>query len=145
MTNMPLTVTIHIDGGSRGNPGPAAAGVVITDSNGAVLCEAGIYIGEATNNVAEYSGLVAALEKAAKLGAREIDLYSDSELLVKQMLGEYRVKNARLRSYYQQAAALARQFDRVDIRHVRREQNTQADLLVNLALDCRADIGGELS
>ena len=142
---MTSTVIIHIDGGSRGNPGPAAAGIVITDADGNALYEAGLHVGKATNNVAEYSGLVAALETAAKLGARQVDLYSDSELLVKQMLGEYRVKNAGLKPYSQQACSLVSKFDRVDIRHVRREQNVRADSLVNLALDCGGDIGGALS
>ncbi len=142
---MSSTVTIHIDGGSRGNPGPAAAGVVITDAEGNALFEAGLFIGKATNNVAEYSGLVAALKAAAKLGAKEIDLFSDSELLVKQMLGEYRVKNAGLRPFYQEACSLVNQFDRVDISHVRREQNTQADALANMAMDCGDDIGDKLS
>lgn len=142
---MSSTVTIHIDGGSRGNPGPAAAGVVITDAEGNTVFEGGLFIGKATNNVAEYSGLVAALKAAAKLGAKEIDLFSDSELLVKQMLGEYRVKNAGLRPFYQEACSLVNQFDRVDISHVRREQNTQADALANMAMDCGDDIGDELS
>jgi len=142
---MPSTVTIYIDGGSRGNPGQAGAGVVIAGADGAALYEAGLYIGKATNNVAEYHALVAALEAAAKLGVGEIDLYSDSQLLVRQMLGEYRVKNTGLRPYYQQASALASKFDRCDFHHVRREENTKADSLANLAMDCRADIGGELS
>ena len=142
---MPSTAIIHIDGGSRGNPGQAGAGVVIADADGNVLYEAGLYIGRATNNVAEYSGLVAALEAAAKLDVSEIDLYSDSQLLVRQMLGEYRVKNAGLRPYYEQATALARKFDRCEFHHVPREENTQADSLANMAMDCRADIGGELS
>lgn len=144
---MPSTVTIHIDGGSRGNPGQAGAGVVITatDPPRRVLYEAGLYIGKATNNVAEYRGLLAALEAAAALEVQEIDIYSDSQLLVRQMLGEYRVKNAGLKPYYQQAVALAGQFARCDFHHIRREQNTKADSLVNLAIDCRADIGGKLS
>lgn len=139
-----MTVKIHIDGGARGNPGPAAAGVVITAPDGKVIYEAGLYIGQATNNVAEYHGLVSALKAALALNASQVDLYSDSELLVKQMLGEYRVKNAGLRPYYQQALALTRKFDRCDFAHVRRDQNNHADSLVNMAIDCQADIGSQM-
>ncbi len=137
-----MKVRIHIDGGARGNPGPGAAGVVIESADdGAVLYEAGLYLGKTTNNVAEYSGLVVSLEAAAKLDAGEVDIYSDSELLIRQMTGEYRVKSDGLKPYYQQARQLARGFARCDFHHVRREQNTRADSLVNLALDCATNDG----
>lgn len=133
-------VTANIDGGSRGNPGPAAAGVVIRAADGTILHRAGLYIGHATNNVAEYSGLVAALEAAAKLGAAGINVISDSELLVRQMNGQYRVKNEGLRPLYQQALALARKFSHCTYKHVRRELNKDADGLVNQALDLKRNV-----
>jgi ribonuclease HI len=136
-----LHVTIHIDGGSRGNPGPAAAGVVITADDGTVLHEAGLFLGRATNNVAEYSGLLGGLKAAGKLGAREVDIVSDSELLVRQMNGQYRVKNAGLAPLFQEAQQLARAFARCTYRHVRREENVQADGLVNQALDRKKSVG----
>lgn len=137
-----MNVRIHIDGGARGNPGPAASGVVIESADdGKLLFEAGVYLGRATNNVAEYSGLVTALKAAAELEVKEADVYSDSELLVRQMTGQYRVKSAGLIPLYQEAAQLARRLDRCDYHHVRREDNTRADLLVNLALDCGENVG----
>ena len=139
-----MKVHAHIDGGSRGNPGPAAAGIVIESEDGQMLYEAGIFLGKATNNVAEYSGLIAALTEAVALGADEIDLASDSELLVKQMAGEYRVKNAGLQPLYQEARQLVRQFSDCEIRHVRRENNVRADSMVNMAIDCMSDVGGRV-
>ncbi len=138
----PLSVVIHIDGGSRGNPGPAAAGVVVaTADDGTVLHEAGLFLGKATNNVAEYNGLLAGLKYARKLGADAVQVYSDSELLVRQMSGQYRVKNAGLKPLFEQAKELAGQFDRCQIDHVRREQNTHADRMVNQALDAKGHVG----
>jgi ribonuclease HI len=139
-----VKVTIHIDGGSRGNPGPAAAGVVITDADGNALKEAGIYIGKATNNVAEYSGLVEGLKAAAVLGASEVDVFSDSELVIKQMLGEYRVKNPGLQPLFAEAKQFARSFETISFTHVRRENNVKADALVNMALDCQQNVGDDL-
>ena len=139
----PRRVTVFIDGGSRGNPGPAAAGIIITADDGTVLRKAGLYLGEATNNVAEYRGLLAGLEAAATLGATAVQVVSDSELLVRQMNGEYRVKNPGLRPLYEQACRLAQRFSACTFRHVRREQNLRADRLVNQALDRRCRIEGE--
>ena len=127
-------VNIHIDGAARGNPGPAAFAFVIARPGHEVIEEART-LGTATNNVAEYTALVRALEKAAELGLRSLLVHSDSELLVKQMNGEYRVKNADLRDLYEDAQELKRQFDRVVIRHVPRAQNKRADELCNEALD----------
>jgi ribonuclease HI len=129
---------LSTDGGSRGNPGPAAYGYVLEAEDGTVLDARGETIGRATNNVAEYRGLLAGLEKAVELGVTELEVVSDSELLVKQMLGDYRVKNEALRELSLDAAALARKIGRVDYRAVRREHNDLADRLVNEALDSAA-------
>jgi ribonuclease HI len=123
------------DGGARGNPGPAAYGYVLEADDGTVLAAHGEAIGVATNNVAEYSALIAGLEKAVELGVNELEVVSDSELLVKQMKGEYRVKNETLRDFASQASRLARQVGRVRWTAVRREHNELADRLVNEALD----------
>ncbi len=139
-----MKVTIYIDGGARGNPGPAAAGIVISDGDGTALRESGVYIGEATNNVAEYTGLVRALEAALAMEATEVEAYSDSELVVKQMAGEYRVKNKGLIPLYEEATYFSKQFDAFSLTHVRREKNVKADALVNMAIDCRRDVGDEL-
>ncbi len=142
MSRPALHVIVHIDGGSRGNPGPAAAGVVVTAADdGTALHEAGIYIGRATNNVAEYRGLLAGLTTAKRLGAAEVEIVSDSELLVRQMKGQYRVKNAGLRPLFEQARELAESFDRCRFRHIRREENSRADGLVNQALDAKRNVG----
>jgi ribonuclease HI len=125
---------LSTDGGARGNPGPAAYGYVL-EADGTVLAAHGERIGVATNNVAEYRGLVAGLEKAVELAVPEVEVVSDSELLVKQMRGEYKVKNEALRDLSLQASRLARQLDRVEYRHVRRAHNELADRLVNEALD----------
>ena len=130
-----MKARLSTDGGARGNPGPAAYGYVLETEDGQVLAAHGEAIGRATNNVAEYSGLVAGLEKAAELGVRELEVVSDSELLVKQMNGEYRVKNEALRELSLEAARLARQVGKVRYTAVRREQNELADRLVNEALD----------
>ena len=130
-----MSVKLFTDGGARGNPGPAAYGYVLEADDGTVLAAHGEKIGVATNNVAEYSALVAGLEKALELGLPRIDVISDSELLVKQMRGEYRVKNEALRELNEQAARLASRIGVVTYSAVRREHNELADRLVNEALD----------
>jgi ribonuclease HI len=126
---------LFTDGGSRGNPGPAAYAFVLEAEDGTVLDARGEAIGVATNNVAEYSALVAGLERAVEIGVQELEVVSDSELLVKQMRGEYRVKNKALQGYFLDASRLARQIQRVTYTAVRREHNELADSLVNEALD----------
>jgi ribonuclease HI len=126
---------LSTDGGARGNPGPAAYGYVLETEDGTVLDARGETIGVATNNVAEYRALIAGLEKAAELGIDELDVVSDSELLVKQMQGEYRVKNEALRELNDEANFLERKLGRVRYTAVRREHNELADKLVNDALD----------
>jgi probable phosphoglycerate mutase len=126
---------LFTDGGARGNPGPAAYGFVLEADDGTVLAAEGRAIGVATNNVAEYSGLVAGLRKALELHVPDVEVISDSELLVKQMRGEYRVKNEALRSLFLEASALARDLQSVEYRHVKRAHNELADRLVNEALD----------
>jgi ribonuclease HI len=126
---------LSTDGGARGNPGPAAYGYVLEDEHGEVLAAHGERIGIATNNVAEYSALVAGLEKALELGLDEVEVISDSELMVKQMRGEYRVKNEALQELWSTAGRLAGRIGRVDYTAVRREHNALADSLVNEALD----------
>ena len=133
-----MKATLSTDGGSRGNPGPAAYAYVLEAEDGTVLAAHGEAIGVATNNVAEYSALVAGLEKAVEVGVSELEVISDSELMVKQMRGEYRVKNEALRGLSAQASRLAREVGSVSYRAVRREQNKLADQLVNEALDAEA-------
>ena len=130
-----LKARLFTDGGARGNPGPAAYGYVLEADDGTVLAAEGQAIGSATNNVAEYSGLIAGLRKAAELHVPDVEVVSDSELMVKQMRGEYRVKNAALRALSVEAASLAREFANVEYRHVKRAHNELADRLVNEALD----------
>jgi len=130
-----MAIVAYIDGGARGNPGPAGYGVRIEDEQGTLVEEFNGYLGSATNNVAEYNGLVAALKYAQQHGHRHVHIKSDSELLVKQMRGEYRVKNPGLQLLYQQARAIAMGLDRIVFEHVRREQNKDADRLANLAMD----------
>jgi ribonuclease H / adenosylcobalamin/alpha-ribazole phosphatase len=130
-----LKAKLSTDGGARGNPGPAAYGYVLEAEDGTVLDARGEAIGRATNNVAEYRGLVAGMAKAAELGVRELEVVSDSELLVKQMRGDYRVKNEALRALSQEASDLERRFERVRYTAVRRAHNELADRLVNEALD----------
>ncbi|MBX7159684.1 MAG: ribonuclease HI family protein [Acidimicrobiia bacterium] len=135
---MGLAVQVNTDGGARGNPGPAAIGVVVREAGTSsmdVLTEISRTIGETTNNVAEYSAVIAGLEAAADLGADSVRLASDSELLVKQLQGAYRVKAAHLVPLYRRCRELLRGFDSVEIVHVRRELNVEADALVNQALD----------
>jgi probable phosphoglycerate mutase len=126
---------LSTDGGARGNPGPAAYGYVLEAEDGTVLDAHGEAIGVATNNVAEYSALVAGLEKAVELGLGDVEVVSDSELLVKQMRGEYKIKNEALRDLADEAERLERQLGRVTYVAVRREHNALADQLVNEALD----------
>ncbi|HEY5660258.1 MAG TPA: ribonuclease HI family protein [Gaiellaceae bacterium] len=133
-----LKARLSTDGGARGNPGPAAYGYVLETDDGHVLAAHGEAIGHATNNVAEYSGLVAGMTKAAELGVRELEVVSDSELLVKQMRGEYKVKNETLRVLWEEANDLERRFAKVRYTAVRRAHNELADSLVNEALDAQA-------
>jgi ribonuclease HI len=130
-----VKATLYTDGGSRGNPGPAASAFVLEAEDGTVLDARGDTIGVATNNVAEYRALLAGLERAVEVGVDELEVVSDSELLVKQMRGEYKVKNAALRELSLEAARLARAIGKVSYRAVRREHNELADRLVNEALD----------
>jgi ribonuclease HI len=130
-----VKATLHTDGGARGNPGPAASAFVLEADDGTVLDARGDAIGVATNNVAEYRALLAGLERAVELQIDELEVVSDSELLVKQMRGEYKVKNAALRELSLEAARLARRIGTVRYRAVRREHNQLADSLVNEALD----------
>ncbi len=130
-----MKARLFTDGGSRGNPGPAAYGFVLEAADGTVLDARGETIGVATNNVAEYRALLAGLARALELGVDELEVVSDSELLVKQMRGEYKVKNAALKELSLDAASTARKIGRVAYTSVRREQNELADSLVNEALD----------
>ena len=133
-----MKAKLYTDGGARGNPGPAAAAYVLEAENGTVLDARGEAIGVATNNVAEYRALVAGLERALEAGVDELEVISDSELVVKQMRGEYKVKNRALQELSLEAARLARKIGQVRYRAVRREQNELADRLVNEALDATA-------
>ena len=135
-----MEITIFADGGSRGNPGPAACGAVLYDEQGAIVREIGVFLGAATNNVAEWHGLIAGLEAAQELGADRVRVRLDSELVVKQMRGEYRVRHPHLIPLHARAKKALTNFDHVDIQHVRRNLNTVADALVNRALDARASI-----
>jgi ribonuclease HI len=130
-----VKATLYTDGGARGNPGPAAYAFVLETEDGTVLDARGEAIGVATNNVAEYRALVAGLERAVEAGVTELEVVSDSELVVKQMRGEYRVKNRALQDLSLRASRLAREVGEVSYRAVRREHNELADRLVNEALD----------
>lgn len=125
----------NIDGGSRGNPGPAAYGVVIRDSRGEIIARLKKYIGHNTNNVAEYFGLIAALDYVQTHGVRAMRVESDSELMVKQMRGQYKVKSADLKPLFERAKKMSQTLESFRIDHVYREQNREADALVNQALD----------
>jgi len=133
---------VHVDGGARGNPGPAGIGVVVSDPEGNVLDRANAYIGESTNNEAEYRALLLGLDRALALGAREVEVVNDSELIAHQMTGRYKVKKETLRLLHQQAQAAVEGFERWSIRPVRRERNEDADALVNEAIDARASTAG---
>ena len=130
-----MKARLSTDGGARGNPGPAAYGFVLESDDGTVLAAEGAAIGVATNNVAEYRALVAGLERALELGVDDVEVVSDSELLVKQMRGEYKVKNEALRGLSLEASRLGRRLRSVSYKSVRREHNELADRLVNEALD----------
>ncbi len=128
-------VVVHVDGGARGNPGPAAIAAVAAEAGGQTLLEESAYIGEATNNVAEYRALLLGLQVARELGAREVEVVCDSQLVARQVGGQYRVKHAGLRPLHREAMAALGHFDRWSVRDVRREQNRRADELVNEAID----------
>jgi ribonuclease HI len=133
----PGFVTIYTDGASRGNPGPAAIGYVIKPGDGAAVEVGECLPRHTTNNVAEYTALIRALEHARTLGAKSVSVFTDSELMVKQIKGQYQVKNEKLRPLYEQVLDLKAEFDAVKVEHVRREQNRRADELCNEALDGR--------
>jgi len=126
---------VNVDGGARGNPGPAAIAAVVQDEEGGVLEERGERIGKATNNVAEYRALLLGIERAAALGASDVELIGDSELVVRQVKGEYKVKDANMRELHAEVKRALAPFESWSIRHVRREHNSEADRLVNRALD----------
>lgn len=126
---------LYTDGAARGNPGPAGAGAYICAENGQVIAEIAEYLGEATNNVAEYKGLIFGLERLVALGVSEVEIRADSELMVKQLNGEYRVKHPNLVPLYRKAQGLLDKIPSVTIKHVRREENQEADRLSNQAID----------
>jgi len=128
-------VTVHVDGGARGNPGPSAVAAVASDGSGQELAERSAYIGETTNNVAEYKAVLLGLELARELGAAQVDVVNDSELVSRQIEGRYKVKNAGLKPLYLEALESLRGFDGWTVTSVRRESNERADQLVNEALD----------
>jgi ribonuclease HI len=130
-----VKATLYADGGSRGNPGPAASGAVLYDENGDVLREIGTYLGVTTNNVAEWTALLEGLRAALSVGVDELRVRLDSELVVKQLSGAYRVKHPGLIPLYNEAKQLLRRFAEVEVRHVRRAENAAADALVNSVLD----------
>ncbi len=135
------TCVLYTDGGARGNPGPAGAGWVLFGPDGALLTEGGRYLGTATNNVAEYEALLAGLRAAAGAGCARVEVRSDSELLVRQMSGAYKVKNEGLKPLFAEARRLVARFQAVRITHVRREENAEADRLANEAMDACGDVG----
>ena len=132
-----MKVVVHVDGGARGNPGPAAAGAVISTPAGEVLTDAAEAIGVATNNVAEYRGLLLGLQRARELGASEVDVVNDSELVAKQVNGVYKVKHPDMKPLHAAAMKALEGFDRWSMRSVPRAQNADADALVNQALDAQ--------
>lgn len=133
-----MKVVVNVDGGSRGNPGQAAVAAVVQEPGGGVLEEAAERIGTATNNVAEYRALLLGIERAAAIGATELELVGDSELIVRQVEGRYKVKDATMRELHTKVKKELSGFESWSIRHVRREHNSEADRLVNEALDGRA-------
>lgn len=130
-----MKVVVHVDGGSRGNPGPAAAGAVVSSPEGEVLDEASETLGVCTNNVAEYRGLLLGLQRAKELGATEVEVVNDSELIAKQVNGQYKVKHADMKPLHAAALQVLGGFDAWTVRSVPRAQNSHADALVNQALD----------
>ncbi len=137
---MDETLTLQFDGGSRGNPGPAGIGVVVAAADGTPLVTLGRFIGRATNNVAEYRALITAMQEAKKLGAKHVLIRGDSELVVKQMTGVYRVKNPDMKVLYDEAQTILRTFARAKFEHNLRDKNELADALANKAMDRRADV-----
>ena len=135
-------VVLYVDGGARGNPGPSGIGVVLTDVEGNELARANDYIGVATNNAAEYQALLLGLQQARALGAREIEIVNDSQLIARQVAGDYKVRSADLRPLHERAVDALRQFEWWAIRSVPREENELADALVNEAIDARASTAG---
>ncbi|MBL8878223.1 MAG: reverse transcriptase-like protein [Phycisphaerales bacterium] len=135
-----MRIVINVDGGSRGNPGPAAAGVVIARDDGQLLHEAGYFLGHDTNNGAEYKALILALRRVESMSLSHVAIRSDSELLVRQITGDYRVKSPTLAKLYEQAQLLLLRIPRWQIQHVRREENRRADWLANQALDHQRDV-----
>jgi ribonuclease HI len=130
-----MTHILHTDGGSRGNPGPGAIGVVLENDKGEIIYELSKYIGKCTNNEAEYLALIAGLKIAERKKVEDIKVYIDSELVAKQVNGEYRVKSPNLKKYYKEAANFRTKFKNIEFTHVKRHKNTKADALVNEALD----------
>ncbi len=133
---------LYVDGGARGNPGPAGVGAVLEDDAGNELARANAYIGEATNNVAEYRALLLGLERARELGVRDLEIVNDSQLVARQLTGEYRVKNEDLKLLHDQARRALREFEHWSVRSVPREKNEVADALVNEAIDARESTTG---
>ena len=133
-----MKLVVNVDGGARGNPGPAAIGVVVSEPDGTVIDEVGERIGVATNNVAEYRAVLKGIERAQALGAGEVELIGDSELVARQLTGAYKVKHASMKPLHAEALAALSRFDRWRIRTVPRAQNARADALVNAALDAAA-------
>lgn len=131
---------LYTDGGSRGNPGPAGSGFVLRDSAGELVCVTGHFLGEATNNQAEYDGLIRGIEAALAHGCRRLEVRTDSQLVVRQMTGRYRVKNAGLKSLYARAQTAAKGLEHVRFVHVPREENVEADAAANSAMDARGDV-----
>ena|SRR3989344_2107112 len=134
-----MKLTIYTDGGARGNPGPAAIGIVVLDGTGKVIFKQGEYIGETTNNQAEYKALILALEKVQSLGATEVQCYLDSELVVRQITGLYKVREEGLKDLAMQVIRLVKNFQKINFSHVPREKNKIADKLLNEALDKETD------
>lgn len=133
-------ITVEFDGGSRGNPGPAGIGVVLRAADGTPIVTLGRFIGRATNNTAEYQALITGLQKAQELGAKKLLIRGDSELIIKQMKGEYRVRHPELKPLYEEAYHLFRQFKEARLEHNLRHKNTLADKLANLAMDKKGEV-----
>ena len=136
-----MHLIIEFDGGSRGNPGPAAFGVVVRSADdGTPVCTAGRFIGSTTNNVAEWRGLIFGLECAKELGASQVTVRGDSQLVIRQMTGQYRVKQPHLKPLHEQASRLVKSFSKVQFLHNTRDHNEMADRLANLAMNCKGDV-----
>lgn len=133
-------ITVYTDGGSRGNPGPAAAGFILADPSGNQIQSKALFLGRTTNNIAEYTAIVKALEAAKQIGAKRLAVFSDSELLVRQVNGQYKVKSEQIRPLFQQAVNLINEFEDCKVKHITRDKNKQADELVNQALNLGQDI-----